>query len=150
MTIENLAKEEDTMSRTSHSKASFKEDYYYYCRDGEDEIVARCSAWTGMEAVYVNDEKVSEFRSLGFNSKHVFDHNGKVYRMMFIVRGMANGEIECILVKGNEIIGEETNALAIRGKKRSRWLVLSVILGCFAGGLGAGYAFGKFLNYLVG
>ncbi|UTW56566.1 hypothetical protein [Kordiimonas sp. SCSIO 12610] len=133
-----------TMSQ-QHSYVNYKEGYYYYFRDGDDEIVARCSAWTGMETVYVNGEQVSKFRSLGFNSKHRFDYEGNSYQMIFIVNGAMRGSVECLLIKGDQLIGNE--CVALNTRKGNKWLAIGMAALGFACGM-AGAFIG--LSYALG
>jgi hypothetical protein len=145
MTAEVNVGNELGMDIKSHANVTYGEGYYYYFQDGDDEIVARCSAWTGMETVYVNGGQVSKFRSLGFNSKHTFDHNGKIYRMIFIVNGMMRGSVECILLKDNRVVGEE--CVALNTRKGNKWVTIGMtILGFACGFAGAYYGF----SYVLG
>ena len=145
MTVQSVVGNERAMGIKSHANVTYGEGYYYYFQDGNDEIVARCSTWTGMEAVYVNGEQVSKFRSLGFNSKHEFTYNGLSYRMIFIVNGMMRGSVECILLKGDHVVGEETVALNTR--KGNKWIAIGMtILGFACGFAGAYYG----LSHVLG
>ena len=91
-------------------KVTFKNGYWFFFQDGDDRIAVFGSAMTGKEKVFFNDELVSSHRSLGFNSCHRFEKDGKSYEVLFLVTSLMRGAIECIALTGNRVIGRETKA----------------------------------------
>jgi len=133
MTAEITIEGSKHMGAQSNSYMNFKDGYYYYFDDEGDEIVARCSSWSGMETIYINGEKVSQHRNLGFNSKHKFAHGGSHYQVIFIVSGMMKGALECLLLKDDRLIGNEYVALSTR--KGNKWIGIGMALLGFALGV---------------
>ena len=63
-------------------------------------------AWggcTGLERVYVDDGVVSEHRSIGTKSVHVFSIDGDNYAIWFKTIDMLKGQLECTLIKNGEL-----------------------------------------------
>jgi len=130
----------------NQNKVTLKKGYIYMFKDGEDDIMARCSAWSGMEEIYFNDDLVSKKRNLGITSHHQFNVNNHNYKMTFQVKSLLRGCIVCTVNKDSNLIGsEEKTYYESNVGKLSWYLLLFLGLGIIVGYL-AGYGAGVFLK----
>lgn len=73
------------------------------------------SLLTGTERIYVDDQIVSEHRSLGKLSEHRFSRNGEDFLVAFTTVSLLRGPLECRLFRGGTLIG------ALRASFKSQW-----------------------------
>ena len=73
------------------------------------------SLLTGIERVYVDDQIVSEHRSLGKLSEHRFSRNGEDFLATYTTVSLLRGPLECRLFRGGTLVG------ALRASFKSQW-----------------------------
>ena len=95
------------MNHNPSHKPSFKKGYTFSFTDGDRIIEARCSAMSGMEVIFVNDEEVSRDRSLSLSTTHRFQSGGDDYEMVLNVTSMMAGQVQCWLLRDGELIGRD-------------------------------------------
>ena len=134
----------------SHSSLSFREGFYFYFQDGDDQIVARRSLWSGKVSIFINEQKITEKYSLAFNNQHEFSHKGATYRVIFSITGLINSRLECLLIKDNRVIGEETRAYKVETKRNPVAIIAGITFGCLGAGLGVGYLIGNIVQITAG
>ena len=134
-------------TENSMSKISLRDGYWFYFNTDDVQIAAWGSAWSGKEIVYLNDDPVSEGRSLGTSSEHTFTHAGHEYRLEYKVTSMMRGEIHALLYKDDALFAEQSLAYIAKGK--GGWKsFLKTFLTFFIGGFAVG-ALGAWLTLNV-
>jgi hypothetical protein len=83
---------------------SMTKGFWFVFKDGNNEIVAGGSAFTGKEFVFFNKELIVQERSMKKTTKHVFFQNNNKYEVVFNVPEIMKGKIECSLYKNDSII----------------------------------------------
>jgi len=94
-----MSNSETIKQSKNSSKVSLKNGYHFYFRDGDTEIYAHGSAYSGKETIYVNDKKVSQFRNLGRKSVHKFSIGKDNYEIEFDMISILKGLLHCTLIK---------------------------------------------------
>lgn len=120
-----------------NTEVSIRNGYWFPFDSEKNRIVAFGSAWSGMEKIFVNDELVSKKRNmLNFNSRHEFEIDGEKYEVFYLVTGWVSGEIECLLLKGNTVIGREQKAY-VASEAGRKGMKIATIAGFVAGAISA-------------
>ncbi|BDF93345.1 hypothetical protein RC083_05085 [Pseudoalteromonas haloplanktis] len=120
--------------------------YKFYFQDGDDQIACFGSYFTGKEEVYVNDELVSEKRSINVTSKHQFELSGNTFNVKFEMHNILTGRLECSLYKNKKLVKSYQQSSLFNNPKTS----LKVMVGCFLGGLAGGFILISILEFLLG
>ena len=120
--------------------------YKFYFQDGDDQIACFGSYFTGKEEVYINDELVSEKRSINVTSTHQFELSGNRFNVKFEMHNILTGRLECSLFKNKKLIKSYEQSSLFNNPKTS----LKVFAGSFLGGLIGGYLLITILEYLIG
>ncbi len=124
---------------------TFKHGYIFIIKDGDNEIMAHCSALSGMEEIYYNDDIISKKRSLRITSPHTFkikDHN---YTVIFKVTNIWRGRVTCTVEKDGELIGSEEKSFY----KGSNLKIFGILFLLLALGVIVGYSFGYLIEALL-
>lgn len=87
------------------SEASIKNGFWFVFPVQGATIRFWGSGLTGMERIYVDDQVVSEHRSLGKLSEHRFSVNGDNFTITFTVVSLLRGPLECRLFRSSTLIG---------------------------------------------
>ena len=120
--------------------------YKFYFQDGDDQIACFGSYFTGKEEVYVNDELISNKRNQRIHSVHQFNIGDNDFKVMFEMRNILTGRLECSLYKNGQFIKSYEQSSLLNNPKTS----LKVLFGCFFGGLVGGYLLIIILEFLIG
>ena len=120
--------------------------YKFYFQDGDDQIACFGSYFTGKEEVYVNDELISDKRNQRIHSGHQFNIGDNDFKVMFEMRNILTGKLECSLYKNGQFIKSYEQSSLLNNPKTS----LKVLFGCFFGGLVGGYLLIIILEFLIG
>ena len=87
------------------SEASFKKGSWFIHNDGINTIQIWSSNLNGKEKVFLNNELVSEQRSLKMQNSHKFkDKNGHNYEVEFKVINLFKGVLNCSIKKDGLVI----------------------------------------------
>jgi len=111
------------------SEASIKKGNWFIYKDGINVIQVWGSNLNGKEKVFLNNELVSEQRSIKMQSSHNFtDKNGNKYEVKFDTQSLLKGGLKCILKRDDHIL-RTFKAEYIQGKyftiKRFSILILA-------------------------
>ena len=85
--------------------------YKFYFQDGDDQIACFGSYFTGKEEVYINDELVSEKRSINVTSKHQFELSGNTFNVKFEMHNILTGRLECSLFKNKKLVKSQGKSM---------------------------------------
>ncbi len=134
----STTKHTKTVEKTM-GKASILKGYWFYFQDGDIDIAAFGSGFSGKETIYLNDNPVSEARSFGRRSSHSFQHNGKQYQVVFNVTSMMKGELECELYIDGKLHSKEIKAYitSVNPKTLALKVGMFFVIGFAFGFLGA-------------
>lgn len=112
------------------------------------------SAWTGRELVELNDQVVSNKRSLKLSTPHQFQHGGHDYEVVFRLSSVVSGLFEVFLYRDGELIDSDQGrhgSIPVNGETGQvdwRRYGLHILLWTLAGGL-VGGAFGFIVGSLA-
>jgi len=120
--------------------------YKFYFQDGDDQIACFGSYFTGKEEVYINDELVSDKRSINVTSQHQFELSGNTFNVKFEMLNILTGRLQCSLFKNKKLVKSYEQSSLFNNPKTS----LKVLAGCFLGGLIGGYLLITILEFLIG
>lgn len=122
--------------------------YKFYFQDGDNQIACFGNYFTGKEEVYVNDELVSSKRSMGVKSKHQFEFDGTRYQVVFEMKNILSGRLECTFYKNKQSVEqqEQTPIALLKDPKKA----LLFIGACFLVGLISGYILIASLSLIMG
>ena len=114
------------------SEASIKDGTWFIHQDGENTIQIWGSNLNGKEKVYLNNDLVSEQRSIKLNNSHEFkDNTGQHYEVCFKTESLVKGTLKCTLLK-EKVVLKTFKTRYIRGNnfnlKRILILLLASIL----------------------
>lgn len=121
--------------------------YKFYFQDGDDQIACFGNYFTGKEEVYINDELVSSKRSMGVKSQHQFEFAGTRYQVVFEMKNILSGRLECTFYKNKQPVEqqEQTPIALLKDPKKA----LLFIGGCFLVGLISGYILIALLSLIM-
>lgn len=123
-------------------QVTFRDGYWFIFEDGEDEVAANGSAWSGKEWVYFNDQLVSEKRNAtSRTTEHEFTSGQNSYKLVFYMKNMLKAELECTLYKNGKQIGYD-----LRQPMKSRNFKMTIFK-CFLAGLAAGMLSSVLVKY---
>jgi hypothetical protein len=113
------------------------------------------SAWTGREAVMIDDRVVSKKWNFRFVSAHRFEHAGVDYRLVYRVVSMLNGHLEIELYRNGDLIDSDQFSQYAFGVdsetgKFSIWRLLRNLAPYFVGGMLLGACAAYLVDYLTG
>jgi hypothetical protein len=121
------------------TEVTLKKGFNFAFKDGENDILAHGSAYSGKEIVFLNDEEVSSSRNYKVCSRHFFEANGQRYECIFYVTNFIYSWIECQLYKDGNLIGREE--IKFFDKDRKKLLGILVLCGFVFGLIGSYLAF---------
>lgn len=140
------------------SSHDFDASSYWFYFDGEPHSIAiQCSAWSGMEKFYVNNELVSSRRNWRRNSEHQFSYEGHSFRVRFKVRNMLTGRVSCTLFcddieMGSEELAYTDNKAPIKEQIKGPLLIpllMGMVFGVIATGVQAYFSWPLWKNIAV-
>jgi hypothetical protein len=117
--------------------ASRTKGFWFVFNDGENTIVAEASSSKGEEYVYVNGKLLSEKSTALTVSEHEFKHGEQEYKIIFNVKNLPMGSMECSFF----IDGKRTKTYKVFLKFRIAKVILCVIMG------GAGGIIGNYFRW---
>ena len=115
------------------SEASLKNGNWFIHNDGTNIIQVWGSNLNGKEKVYLNNELVSEQRSVKMQSSHNFkDNGGQNYQVRFKTESLLKGSLECTIEKEGTVL-KIYKTKYIKGKNFTlkRFLILIVASAIF-------------------
>lgn len=133
-----------TMEQAPH-KPSFKEGYTFRFTDDACVIEARCSAWNGMERVFVNNREVSSRLSISLSTTHRFEEGGHDYEMVINMVSFLTGAVQVWLLKDGELIGRDQQSFYHRSGGR----IMPAFAKYFIIGAVSGFCAVMLLNWLT-
>jgi hypothetical protein len=87
------------------SEASLKKGNWFIYNDGMNAIQVWGSNLNGKEKIYLNNELVSEQRSVKMQSSHNFkDNDGQHYEVKFKTESLLKGALECTIKKEDTVL----------------------------------------------
>ncbi len=136
LTLGNITKRKQMIP--VKSEASIKKGNWFIYYDGINVIQVWGSNLNGKEKVFLNNQLVSEKRSVKMQSSHDFtDKNGNHYEVIIEVQSLLQGSIRCILKRDNHILRtfktEFIKGKIFTFKRFSLVVVASVIFGVLQG-----------------
>ncbi len=108
-------------------------------------------AWggcSGLERVYVDDGVVSEHRSIGTKSVHVFSIDGDNYAIWFKTIDLLKGQLECTLLKNGVTLKSYMMSKYIRDKSFF-WVALLLLYIAGGGALGFSWVYFRLPFWVV-
>jgi len=130
-----------TMSEKATKDASLGNGYWFFFNYQNHEIVVYCSAISGREIVYVDEQEVSNKRSLRMNTVHEFAVDGNQLRIDITLKSLLGTEVRCMLLEGDKLLGDEKKSIAftIAGKKLvgKKLLLWFFVIGFVSGFIGS-------------
>jgi len=112
------------------TQSSLTKGLWFVHNDGLNTIKIFGST-TGKEKVYLNEELVSERRSLKLKSEHHFqDKEKNEYEVKFNTINLIKGEMDCLIIKNNEVV-KSFKTTFNRGKNFTLKRFLILIVSCF-------------------
>ena len=143
-----MTTENNNATQTLSGMDLIRKGYIFIFRDGDNEIEAHGSAYSGKETIYYNGDIVSEKRSMSFTSRHPFSVGEKSYRVTFGITSYLRGGVECSLHKNGRQLGHEEQIMY-----QGSWGKILTILFLFMGvgiavGYSTGYAVGVFMKWM--
>ena len=87
-----------------HSGGGIIKGVWFIFQEEGHTIKVWVSSFSGKEKVYLNNELVSDKRSVGLKSEHDFMIDGVNYSVHFEVKNLIKGKLLCSLVKNKIII----------------------------------------------
>ena len=79
-------------------------------------VKAKGSLLSGKEFIYINEELVSEQKSLNKVSKHKFEKDGKEYEVIFYMPSVMRGKLECMLFQDGQLIEKKIKQVQSKHK----------------------------------
>ncbi len=79
-------------------------------------VKAKGSLLSGKEFIYINEELVSEQKSLNKVSKHKFEKHGKQYEVIFYMPSVMRGRLECMLFQDGQLIEKKIKQVQSKHK----------------------------------
>ena len=157
--VESITRDKNMNDRHPSSKATIvkgntmselniRSGYWFFFEVGQDQIAVFRSAYSIKEAVYFNDNPVSDRRRHGFDSKHEFHQKGKHFEIKINLISILRGAIECELYIDGQLHGKETKAFITDASPIEvlKNLTLFSAIGLLFGFLGAAIGFWFLLN----
>jgi len=96
------------------SEATYRKGLWFIHHDGENRIQVWGSNFNGREKVYLNNELVSEERSMAKSNIHHFkDKNDVNYSVEISVESIRRGPLICKIKRGDEILKTFTAKYAV-------------------------------------
>ncbi|ESP90935.1 MULTISPECIES: hypothetical protein [Pseudoalteromonas] len=114
-------------------EVSFKKGATFIFKVDSNEIVYKCSPFSGKELVSVNGNLVSESQSYKLKSSHRFVVDGVKYEVNFESKDLINGDNECSLVKEGQLIKLYKLKYIKPPKKPIYYWIPPLVLGALAG-----------------
>jgi len=113
------------------------------------------SAWSGREAVTIDDCLVSTGWNFRFTTEHRFAHDGIDYRLVYRVVSILRGHLEIELYRNGQLVDSDKFRQSDFGLdpetgKFSTWRLLKTIGPYFIGGMLAGAIAAFLVDYLTG
>jgi hypothetical protein len=124
----NITKQDIIPTDNTQDKPTYGKGYIFLFRDGDNEIEVFGSAVSGKETVRYNDEIVSDKRSFGITTHHLFNMGDDSYKVTYAVTSLLRGGIECSLYKNGELIGQEQQTM-YKGSGVKLMGIMAVFLG---------------------
>ncbi|MCW8875660.1 MAG: hypothetical protein OQK04_17995 [Kangiellaceae bacterium] len=125
---------QDVIQDEINSATILTEGFWFYFEVDGSTIAANCSAWSGKEYVYIDDELVSETRNLTSRTgEHHFELNNREYKIKFNVVSVLVGELTCEIYQGSNLIAEQDRAFYQKRSSIIRDLGLIVVFGFVIG-----------------
>lgn len=109
------------------SHASIKEGIWFVFNEGNHIIHVWGSLLSGKESIFVDEQLVSEKRSIKQNSEHIFTIENNEYIVKVSAVHQLNGPLECHLIK-NGISQSSYICKYERGEKAKQYLFLVTML----------------------
>ncbi len=94
--------------------ASFKNGFWFFFNHKGHEIVVFCSAVSGKEIVYVDEEEVSNKRSLRMSTLHSFEIEGEPLSIEVTLLSLLTTDVRCVLFVGKEKVAEERKSISLK------------------------------------
>lgn len=110
-------------------QVSLRNGFWFYFVDGEHKITAFGAAGSGKEVIFVDDERVSEKRTLGMKSKHQFAIAEDQYEVQLAVTNLFTGAVECTVIKNGMEFDRSNKAYLTSQRKLNpyvRWMVIAI------------------------
>lgn len=93
--------------QVSTMKISLKRGIECFFDVGDATIRVWASAWSGREVVELNNEVVSDKRSLKLSTPHRFTHEGQNYEVVFQISSLLSGLFEVFLYRDGTLIDSD-------------------------------------------
>lgn len=125
------------------SQVTMRKGYWFYFEHEGHDISVHGSAWSGKEAVYVDNHPVSDIRNLtSLTGEHHFVIDNNQYHLTIKMTSILRGTMEVTLRCNDKIVGVESKSYATKtnGKK-----VIKELLILMAAGAVVGYLFARFI-----
>ncbi|NOZ67015.1 MAG: hypothetical protein GXP00_11065 [Alphaproteobacteria bacterium] len=124
----NITEHDTIPTDTTQDKPTYGKGYIFLFRDGDNEIEVFGSAISGKETVRYNDEIVSDIRSFGFTTHHLFKKGDDNYKVTFAITSLLRGGIACSLYKNGTLMRQEEQIM-YKGSGVKLMGIMAVFLG---------------------
>jgi len=121
------------MKLNNNVEVSFRDGAIFRFIIDDNEILYKCSPFSGRETVELNNEMVSETKNFKLRSSHNFTINSNMYEISFESKNLLKGDSECTLKSEGKII-QAYRLQYIKPPKPSVIIrILPIILGLLVG-----------------
>ncbi len=112
---------------------SVQKGMFFRFKDGDIEILYKCSSFSGKERVEVNGRLISEAKNFKKHSMHSFTVDGVKYSLQLLAKNLLQGDMECSLNKNGSLF--QAYKLKYVKSSKSFWIraLPSIICGLFFG-----------------
>ncbi|MDO6427162.1 hypothetical protein Q4489_09070 [Thalassotalea sp. 1_MG-2023] len=129
-------KQQTNMDGLMH-QVGYREGYHFYFTFDEQHIHVHCSALSGKESIYVNEELVITQRSLGLKSCQTLTIANKTVEIEITMAKILTGEVHCTLIVDNTHVATQKQVLKKRYQLNDKtllpWMLLFGLLGAVLG-----------------
>ncbi|OKY26460.1 MULTISPECIES: hypothetical protein [Thalassotalea] len=117
----------------SMQEVGYRDGYHFHFILDEQRIHVHCSALSGKENIYVNDELILSQRSLRRKSCHALTIANRMVEVEVTMAKILIGEVHCTLIADGTHVATQKQVLKkhyqLKDKKVIPWLLLCGLLG---------------------
>jgi hypothetical protein len=100
--------------QSENQEATFRNGFWFFFNHKGHEIVVFCSAMSGKEIVYVDEEEVSNKRSLKMSTQHHIEIEGDSLCVEVRLMSLLSTDVQCTLLKDNDVIAKEQKSIPFK------------------------------------
>ena len=121
------------MSGTTTPEVGYRKGYHFYCTIDEHHIHVHCSALSGKENIYVNNELIVSQRSLRRKSCQTLNIANRVVEIEITMANLLTGKVHCTFIADGTHVATQKQVLKKRYQLKDKtllpWLLLCGLIG---------------------